>query len=223
MNTLNIRQLVAMVILGALVALGLYTVNTELGLMTAISVAGLVHYLGMASPSHVLGFAASAKAMTAAAIAAKRAELEAQLAGLEAAEAAAKTEEANKVSEAIKAFPGQLAKILGREVSLADMANMIRYLDKNGTLDKSQVLGGSGESGDRGKRLSDETKAAIRKELLAHCAALKAGTTPEPLSTIAERHGIQSQTLDTYKPTAEKVAALPGDKEVPASRMKATA
>lgn len=155
---------------------------------------------------------AAVAALTAASIAQRRAALELELAGLASQEQQAKQAEANKVTEIIKSFPNQLKTVLGREVSVEDMTNMIRHVAKNGSLSVSTP-------GDKGKRLSDGEKAAIRADLLAHCGALKAGTNPEPLSVIAARHGIQTQTLDTYKPTAEQVAALPGTAEVPASRM----
>lgn len=126
--------------------------------------------------------------------------------------------ETDNVASVIDSFPAQLSKIMGRPVDMKEAINLAgqRLRGTFGSLT-------SGSAGDRGKRLDDVTKAAIRARLLAHCAALKAGTTPEPLSTIAAAYGIQTQTLDTYKPTAEQVAALPGANEVPASRMQAVA
>lgn len=126
--------------------------------------------------------------------------------------------ETDNVASVIDSFPAQLSKIMGRPVDMKEAISLAsqRLRGTFGSLT-------SGAAGDRGKRLDDTTKAAIRAQLLAHCAALKAGTTPEPLSAIAVRHGIQTQTLDTYKPTAEQVAALPGANEVPASRMQAVA
>ncbi len=160
--------------------------------------------------------AAVAAVLTAAQINERRVALQTELDGLAAAEQTAKQAEANKVTEVILTFPTQLKTILGREVSTEDMVNMIRHIAKNGSLSISTP-------GDKGKRLSDAEKAAIRADLLKHCAALKAGTTPEPLSVIAARAGIQTQTLDTYKPTKAEVDALPGTAEVPASRMQAVA
>lgn len=224
MNTrsLNISQIVAVVILGALVAIGLYTVNVTLGLSTAFGVAGLVYSLSANPAGLCLNAIAGVKPMSLAQIDAEQAKLDARAAELKAQREAVAKEEIDKVAAELDSFPASLSKIMKRPVDMKEAVSLLGQRLR-GTFGSLAVRTPGGDSALKGKRLDDATKDKIRAELLAHCAALKEGKTPEPLSAIAARHDIQTQTLDTYKPTAAEVAALPGDKEVPASRMQAAA
>ncbi len=158
--------------------------------------------------------AIAASVVTLASLNTEEQALQAQLAAIAAKKVEVRKTETDKLTAHIDALPAGFSVVLGRPVEVAEVMSLIAQRVK-GTLG-SLV---SATSGDKGKRLSDEAKTLIRADLLKHCGALKQGLTPEPLSVIATRHGIQPQTLDTYKPTPAQVAALPGDKEVPASRM----
>ncbi len=162
----------------------------------------------------------AAKAVTVITLASLNTEeqaLQQKLAEIAAKKVEVRKTEMDKLTAHIDALPAGFSVVLGRPVEVSEIVSLINQRVK-GTLG-SLV---SATSGDKGKRLSDETKVLIRADLLKHCGALKQGLTPEPLSVIAQRHGIQAQTLDTYKPTAAQVAALPGMVTVPASRMSQT-
>ncbi len=126
--------------------------------------------------------------------------LQAQLAAIKQKRETAAAEQANKVGEVIASFPNQLKKILGREVSFADMINLIKQKEKG-------TLGHVADTIDRTKRLTDEQKTNLRAALMTRAINLKTSQAAEQMSAIAARFGVTAQTVDNYKPTAEQVQA----------------
>lgn len=123
-----------------------------------------------------------------------------------ALETAAK-ERQEKTAKALNAvvltFPQQLGKVLGREVSMADCANMVRAANAG----KLGFNSTSASDADRGKRLTDAQKASIKAAFLAREIAKRDGKTPEQVSLIAARHDVIVNTAHKYRPTADEIAA----------------
>ncbi len=136
------------------------------------------------------------------------ADVKAHLSGIAPVIAENRTKQLNEVGVALDDFLPSMSKILGREINMGELAAFARQRAA-GTLGKlvsaSSVPGGN--PADKGKRLSDETKAAVRADLLARGVALRTGKAAEQLTVIAVRHGIATQTLDGYKPTSEQIDA----------------
>jgi hypothetical protein len=66
---------------------------------------------------------------------------------------------------------------------------------------------GTGDNADKGKRLSDEQKLALRGDLLKRALALKNGQSAEQMTAIMARYDVSSSTADNYKPTDAEIAA----------------
>lgn len=205
---MKISKLIAGLVLGALVALvGLFASNTiklngSLGALAAMAVIAPV----------------ASKLPTLAQIEKEEKEIADRAAKLKESKAAVLKAETDKVAGVLDSFPAQLSKIMGRPVDMKEAISLAgqRLRGTFGSLTARTSTPG-GNPLDKGKRLTDEQKDAVRADMLKRAGDLKAGRTPEQMTVIAARHGISAQTLDTYKPTAEQVAALPGDKEVPAT------
>lgn len=137
------------------------------------------------------------------------AEIEAEMKAIAergvALETAAK-ERQEKTAKALNAvvltFPQQLGKVLGREVSMADCANMVRAANAG-----KLSFNSTADTADRGKRLTDEQKASIKAAFLARALAVRDGKTPEQVSLIAARHDVIVNTAHKYRPTADEIAA----------------
>lgn len=111
--------------------------------------------------------------------------------------------ELNKAGDAIKLFPKEISKILGRNIGFDEFVSMVKATAA-GTLGKLANI--SASTGDRGRRLNDEEKVKLRAELLSWAVAKEMGKARKQLSVIATEFKVTGQTLDTYKPTKEQLA-----------------
>jgi predicted RNA-binding protein YlqC (UPF0109 family) len=129
----------------------------------------------------------------------------AQIAALEVKENEQKQVVTNKVAIELDTFPKTLGKILGREVSIADAINFMKQRERGTFGTVAPATAGSSES--RSFRLTDESKIALRQDMLQRALDLKAGKTPVQVSTLAVKYGTTAATIGNYKPSNEEVAA----------------
>ena len=137
-----------------------------------------------------------------AALLKQRETLLAQLAELDNKENEIKQIVTDKVAIELDSFPKTLAKILGREVSIADAINFMKQRER-GTFGSVAPA----TNADRSFRLTDEKKIELRQDMLWRALDIGLGKTPVQVSVLAEKYTTTAATIGNYKPTAEEVAA----------------
>jgi len=123
-----------------------------------------------------------------------------QLAAIKEALKTQKTKQVEVLNVEIEGYRAKLSKVLKREVSLADFANMVRAAAK-GTLGFNSSE--SENVGNRGNRLADADKPKLKADMLKRAVDLKLGRVPEQVSVIAARYNVGDQTAAKYKPTQD--------------------
>lgn len=132
-------------------------------------------------------------------------QLRARLAELAARKGEVRTTELGKVAAYLDTLPGLFEKATGRTMNLGEIA----VAAKQHAAGTFLTSGGSTSSGEGRARtlLSDETRNALRVELMAREIALKGGKPAEQLSTIRDRHNVSDSAIKTYRPDQAAINA----------------
>ncbi len=130
---------------------------------------------------------------------------------INAAELNLKAETETKVKAEVEGLLPRIGKILGKDINLGELLPIVSAVVKGNPLFASK-----GSSGDK-TQLNDVERAALRADMHARAAALKAGTPAMPISQIASKHNVNPNTAANYKPSKAEVDAMPGTAEVPES------
>lgn len=121
------------------------------------------------------------------------------------------------VAATCDAFPISLGKALGHEISKADAAKHYALYLK-GQLNKAlgimtvAVRGIKRASArtvnsSKAKRLSDETKAGIKGDMLLRAINLKLSQPNDTINVIAKRWDVSPQTVDKFRPSQDEITA----------------
>lgn len=157
------------------------------------------------------------KVINVAALSKEEEQLQARLAQIKQEKQNAEHEQMQKVGEVIKSFPAQISKILGRDVTLGEVASFV----------KTELRGAVGSltntnTGDRSRRLSPVERENLRQAMLDRALNLKAGKSAEQQSAIALRFKTSVATVGKYAPTTEEIANGKLSVETPATEPAAT-
>jgi hypothetical protein len=142
---------------------------------------------------------------TMASIIAAREAIAQQQAALDAQEVAVKENTLTRIREICDQALIDVKAVYGETANMGLLAGWMKTHAAGNLVSLS--TGSSGANGDKGKRLSDEQKLALRNDLLKRALALKAGGTAEQLSVIQARYDVSSSTADNYKPSEAEIAA----------------
>lgn len=145
------------------------------------------------------------KLITLADIQAQRAKMEADIAALQQQENEVKERTVKLVADVLDKALTDIRAVAGDDVNMAQVAVFAKAHSKGEFTSLTSTTGTA--MGDRGKRLTDEQRKALRQDLLNRALNLKAGKQAEQQSQIMERHGVSTSTADKYKPSEAEIAA----------------
>lgn len=133
--------------------------------------------------------------VTTAAIAAQRANIEAQLKQLTQQESAAREQERVRLTTELTSFPDRIGAILGRKVGLPDALKMLSDHIKG-----KLSFGAAPSVRTYRQPLSEVEKARLKAVLMARQAIVDAGQTPsQSISQISREFKTTDATVNKYK------------------------